>query len=209
MGRIADPMVPAARLKPPFRPPVLPPQLPFPVGDPRLDAKAQVVRRTEAMQVIRHEQVIANQPPGRFLPSLVNQAVNFRRGQPRRALLRVHREQDDVWFTHPKGNSGGRVFPTRLFGGWVAVHAAGFWASLDSRQACWLVAPKRRMADISSWWGETPSSPVCWRSQRERSEHPRGGRTSDRCSLRSPRCARKWARRSLAPPGKRIVAPMW
>ncbi len=68
---IPDAMVPAARLKPPFRKAVLPAQFPFPVGDPRLDIETQVVRRAEAMQVIRHQQVIADQPGSGFPPGLV------------------------------------------------------------------------------------------------------------------------------------------
>ena len=75
---VAQAMMPAARLKLPTGVPMLPAKLTFPVGDPGLDGELQVARRAEAMQVIRHQEIIADQPRRRFEPGLMDELLRLR-----------------------------------------------------------------------------------------------------------------------------------
>ena len=71
---IAQPMMPAARLKFPFgwwsecphEPLMLEAEFSLPIFNPSLDGEIQISRRTEQMQVIRHQQIIAHQPRRRL-----------------------------------------------------------------------------------------------------------------------------------------------
>ena len=100
---VAETMMPTARLKLPLRwgerprdPLPFQGKLPFPIRNPSLDSKMQIARRTEAMQVIRHQQIITNQPRRRLRPSLMQKLTGCFVGKPRVAFVSRDSEQDDI-----------------------------------------------------------------------------------------------------------------
>jgi len=112
---ITQPVMPASWLKFPFLPTVFEAELTFPVGNPYLDGELQIPRRTERVQMVRHEQVITHQPRLCFRPSLVEQAVHCFVGQPRFTLIGTDGEQDDVRLPQLNVNTRSRILALRKF----------------------------------------------------------------------------------------------
>ena len=93
---VAQSVMPAARLKLPFRPPMLQTELAFPVGNPRLNSESQLARRAKRVEMIRHKQVIAHEPCCRPRPDFTQKSVRHFVGEPRSAFLRGDSEENNV-----------------------------------------------------------------------------------------------------------------
>ena len=69
----------------------------FPETNPTFDSELQIVRRAEQMQVIRHQQIIADEPCSRrVLPDLVKRALNRSPRQPLTTFCSTDREKDPI-----------------------------------------------------------------------------------------------------------------
>ena len=104
---IAQAMMPAARLKLPFRWGerwgertrelfVFQRELALPVGNPRLNRESQIVWRAETVKMIRHQQIIAHEPSLRFRPGLMQKPVCGLICQPEIAFVGGHCQQHDI-----------------------------------------------------------------------------------------------------------------
>ena len=72
-------------------------ELSFPKLDPLVYVEMQIVRRAKEMQVIRHEQVIADEPGRRFLgPDFGEGIVDGGIGHPLNSVLGVDRDEENV-----------------------------------------------------------------------------------------------------------------
>jgi len=81
---VAEPMMKAAALKLPGLVEMATAELPFPKLDPRVDAESEIARRAEQVQVIGHEQVVADEPGRGFLaPDRDERVLHFRLVHPR------------------------------------------------------------------------------------------------------------------------------
>jgi hypothetical protein len=127
---ITQTMMPAARLKfpcrrwgeSPRRPFVFQTELTFPVGNPSFNCKMQIPWRTKQMQMIRHQQIIANQPSRRFRPSLAKKLMCHFIRQPRFALFCVDSQQNNVGLAKLDMNAGSRILTLRQFIFWRRIH---------------------------------------------------------------------------------------
>jgi hypothetical protein len=165
---VAQSMMPAPRLKFPTGVPMLPAKLTFPVGDPFFDGELEVTWRAEAMQVVRHHKIIADQPCRCFQPGLMQQVMNFRVVQPRLTILGGHRQQHPVWPAKLHLNPRSRKLPPDIIKWRSGVHASIGEARL--RRAIGVVHLNGRVA-APTWWSETLSNPDWRRRRREQSEH--------------------------------------
>ena len=68
---------------------------PLPVTHPTIQPKLEPPRRTKKMNMIRHQQIIPNQPPIRLPPSLHQPLHHSLFHQPRHTLLRAHRYKNN------------------------------------------------------------------------------------------------------------------
>ena len=84
---VTQSMMPATRLEVPFGISMFPAKITFPISDPFLNGEGGVARRAKAVQVIRHQEVIADQPCRRFQPSLVDELPSCVACQPRLVIL--------------------------------------------------------------------------------------------------------------------------
>ena len=81
----------------------------LPKSDPAFDGELKIIRRTEQMQMIGHQQIIAHQP-GRspVLPNVVKRALNRGLGQPAFALFRANGQKNPIRSAQGKVNASGR-----------------------------------------------------------------------------------------------------
>lgn len=108
---VAQPMMPAARLKLPLCPLVLQRERAFPVGNPCFNGETQILRSAEAVEVIRHHKIITNKPSLRLRPSLMQKQMRRFVGKPRVALVGGDGEQNNVGLTEIDMNAGRWILP--------------------------------------------------------------------------------------------------
>ncbi len=89
-------------------------ELSFPIRDPLVQCEFQVARGAEKMKVIRHEQVIADQPRPRFQPTLAEQLMHDWLDEPTFAITRHDRDEHDVGFTKADMHTRRRMFAPDL-----------------------------------------------------------------------------------------------
>ena len=73
---VAQPMMPAARLKFPLRVLVLQRKFSLPISNPGFNRKMQISRRTKQMQMIWHQQIITNEPSRGLRPCLTQKLMS-------------------------------------------------------------------------------------------------------------------------------------
>ena len=88
-------------------------EFPFPITNPSFNVEMQIPRCTEAMQMVRHQEIIADQPGRRFLPNLMNQFMHCRIGQPWFPILGVDVEENKVTATDVDVDTSRGVMPLR------------------------------------------------------------------------------------------------
>jgi hypothetical protein len=93
---IAQPMMPAARLKFPFwlgerprEPFLFQREFAFPIGNPCFNREMQISWRAKQMQMVRHQQIIANEPSRCLRPNLVKKLMCSFIRQPRFTLFGI------------------------------------------------------------------------------------------------------------------------
>jgi hypothetical protein len=164
-------MMPAPRLKFPLRPPVLQPGIAFPVSNPCLDGKTQIARSTKSMKMVRHQQVIADEPSFCFRPGFMEKPVRCCVGQPRDAFLGRNGEEDNVGLAKIDMDAGCWILAVKqMTVPWVAHVKRIPKAEADEKSVMMLrlartLAPPAR--GLSNLWellftGSEPSQPV-WR----------------------------------------------
>ena len=113
-------VMPSARLKIPIVAAMSPPEIPFPVGNPLFNREGQILRRAKCVQMIRHQQVITNQPRGCRQPCFVEKFVGCRICQPRNPVFRCDRQQNEIGAAQLNVDPGCRIssanFEILLFG---------------------------------------------------------------------------------------------
>ena len=72
-----------------------PPELPFPKRHPFLQGKSQILRRAEKMQMVRHEQVITDQPCLCRLPRCAEVFMHGGIRNPRFSSIRTNRQKNN------------------------------------------------------------------------------------------------------------------
>jgi len=77
----------------------------FPITHPPVKRNVEIARRTKEMHVIRHQQVIADQPSLRLTPRFQQKFVNFRLCNPRHAFLRANGDENNCRFTKMNVNA--------------------------------------------------------------------------------------------------------
>ncbi len=85
-------------------------KLALPVGDPRIKFKIDDMRRDQAMQVIRHQHVVANQPFVCLTPDRAKVIMRFRAGKPRASIPGADGKQDRRGAADVDIDPGSRVF---------------------------------------------------------------------------------------------------
>lgn len=71
---------------------------PFPIGHPTGKRNVEPLRSGEEMQMVGHQQIVADQPGIGFGPALLEEIVNGRLRQPRDAFFRADGDEDDGGF---------------------------------------------------------------------------------------------------------------
>ena len=118
--------MPAARLKTPVLASMPPPKITFPKSYPLFNSECQIVRRAKQVEMIRHQQIITDEPGGRGLPCLMQMFVGIFVSHPRRPVFCCHCEQDDVVPAKLNVNARRRVFPADFVCSVVALQFHAF-----------------------------------------------------------------------------------
>lgn len=115
LGRIiltfAQPMMPSTRLEIPLFAAMPPPEISFPKSNPLFNGERQILRRAKHMEVIRHQQIISDQPGRCRQPSFVKLPVRRFVCQPRHTVFGRDCQQNNVVAAHFNMDAGGRIFP--------------------------------------------------------------------------------------------------
>ena len=113
-------VMPSARLKIPIVAAMPPTEITFPVSDPLFNREGQIPRRAKCVQMIRHQQIVANQPRGCRQPGLVEKVVGGRVCQPWNPVFRCNRQQNEIGAAQLNMDSSCRIssanFDILLFG---------------------------------------------------------------------------------------------
>ena len=85
----------------------------FPETDPTFDGEFHIVRCTEQMQVVRHQQIIAHEPSrGGVQPDIVQNTLDRRLCQPALAFIGADSQENPVHPAERKMNPFGWRVPT-------------------------------------------------------------------------------------------------
>ncbi len=102
------------RLPPPLGVSRLLGEQPFPVSHPAVERDVQIVRGSKQMQVIRHQQIVADQPRLCFPPNLQQKLMHVRLRNPGSPMLRVHSDEHNGWLPKVNMDAGGRLMTARF-----------------------------------------------------------------------------------------------
>jgi hypothetical protein len=122
-------------------------KLALPVSDPLFNGERKISWSAEQVKMVRHNQVIADQPRGCFLPRLMQKLLDGFIGQPRFAMLRVDGEENEIgspqlnahtrrWILRPGSENEASLLMLSLL---------LFGDSIESKP--------------QTWWGESPLEP--------------------------------------------------
>jgi len=87
-------VMPTPRLESPVCPAMDPCNLPLPKGDPVLNLDTRIMRRAEAVQVVRQQDVIANEPSCGGTPCGLKRSLCLGTGEPPSTAFGGNREED-------------------------------------------------------------------------------------------------------------------
>src|SRR5262249_40929554 len=94
----------------------------FPELHPLVYAEMKVIRRTKEMNVIRHQQVISDQPGGRFCaPDVCQRVLDRGVGHPGHGILGVDGYEEYIWLAQENMRTSRRCLTAN-----VAVNAFAF-----------------------------------------------------------------------------------
>jgi len=188
-------VMPSARLKIPIVTAMPPAEIPFPVSDPLFNREGQIPRRAKCVQMIRHQQIIADQPRGCRQPGLVEKVVGGRVCQPGNPVFRCDRQQNKIGAAQLNMDSSCRIssanFDILLFG----IHKGKLFRARRS------LAPPD-LVYVFIHFAKHPRGSCAPRARRE--EARRTCRSAPRQRARSKR---RWATSSPASPFAGAASP--
>ena len=91
-------------------------KLPLPERKPSFNSEPQFSRGAKEMKMIRHQQVIADEPRIRFAPDFFKRSLHGFLSQPGHAIFCAHGQEKNSWFVERDFHTlGGRFASGRLF----------------------------------------------------------------------------------------------
>ena len=112
---LSQPMMKSVRLPHPIGMAMRFAESAFPKRNPPFYGERQIARRSEQMQMVRHQNIVSNQPGGGLTPCSRKHPMRLFASQPVGAILRADRHQDKCRLIEINVNAFRRLVAYRFF----------------------------------------------------------------------------------------------